>query len=170
MNIIIDKDGNLYVNDFENNEERLAACIVNPADGDSIVYNGTKGIWEVGKAASGLPEVTADDNGDILTVVDGQWSKAAASGGGMVVEIQTSETGTVLDKTWKEIYDASKISPVLMRLDDEGAVCPTYIYTIGHGDSYFIGAFSCVESGGDLVFDNLVFTTDSENGYPALTL
>lgn len=28
---------------------------------------------------SGLPEVTADDNGDVLTVVEGAWGKAAPS-------------------------------------------------------------------------------------------
>ena len=31
---------------------------------------------------SSLPEVSADDNGDVLTVVEGAWAKAAPSGGG----------------------------------------------------------------------------------------
>ena len=42
-----------------------------------------------GGGGSDLPEVTADDNGDVLTVVSGAWAKAAPSGGtlmGMVAE------------------------------------------------------------------------------------
>ena len=46
---------------------------------------------------SGLPEVTTDDNGDVLTVVEGQWAKATpsggGSGGGLVVNF-TLEAGT----------------------------------------------------------------------------
>lgn len=33
----------------------------------------------------GLPSVTSDDNGDVLTVVNGEWAKAAPSGGGVTV-------------------------------------------------------------------------------------
>lgn len=29
-----------------------------------------------------LPKVTSSDNGDVLTVVEGKWAKAAPSGGG----------------------------------------------------------------------------------------
>lgn len=36
----------------------------------------------VGGGGSSLPTVTSDDNGDVLTVVEGAWDKAAPSGGG----------------------------------------------------------------------------------------
>lgn len=42
------------------------------------LYNGVKN----GGGGSGLPEVTADDNGDVLTVVEGAWAKAEPGGGG----------------------------------------------------------------------------------------
>jgi len=54
---------------------------------------------------SELPEVTADDNGDVLTVVNGAWAKAAPGGGGALVVTVNEETGA-LDKTWQEINDA----------------------------------------------------------------
>lgn len=59
-----------------------------------------------------LPSVTTEDNGDVLTVVDGEWSKASGGGGGggvFVVNIQDGdEEGIhVLDKTAKQIKDAT---------------------------------------------------------------
>lgn len=36
----------------------------------------------VGGGGSSLPAVTSDDNGDVLTVVNGAWDKAAPGGGG----------------------------------------------------------------------------------------
>ena len=63
-------------------------------------------IEEGGGAA--LPEVTADDNGDVLTVVEGAWAKAAApSGGGvMIVSVTEVEITWTLGNTWQEIHDA----------------------------------------------------------------
>lgn len=40
-----------------------------------------------GGGGSSLPPVTSADNGDVLTVVDGAWNKAAPSGGGLVVNL-----------------------------------------------------------------------------------
>ena len=77
MNIIIDKKGNLAVNDSplqgkSADLENLAAFISNPAEGDAIVYDATAGIWKAAKIAT-LPAVGDDDDGKILTVVDGEW-------------------------------------------------------------------------------------------------
>ena len=41
--------------------------------------------WEkIEDGGSGLPEVTAEDDGDVLTVVEGAWAKAAPSGGSVL--------------------------------------------------------------------------------------
>ena len=51
--------------------------------GDVLVVN-EEGKWDKGEAGGGLPKVTAADNGDVLTVVDGEWNKAAG-GSGVVI-------------------------------------------------------------------------------------
>lgn len=67
-----------------------------------------------GGGGGGLPPVTSDDNGDVLTVVDGEWTKAAPSGGGgMFIITYTREEDVpnqkmtiTSTKTAQEIKDA----------------------------------------------------------------
>lgn len=111
-----------------------------------------------GGGGASLPEVTSEDNGDVLTVVDGAWAKAAPSGGVLVVGADM-QTGA-LDKTWQEIFDAD--FPVLDTRDeynhnwtpisDAGIDNGTYYVLVGMGGS------------------QVQFTTDSANGYPVIQM
>ena len=72
-----------------------------------------------GGGGSDLPAVSAADNGDVLTVVNGAWDKAAPGGGGgssayVVNIIEDEETGYfTCDKTAAEIYEAAQTTPVI---------------------------------------------------------
>lgn len=74
-----------------------------------------------GGGGSGLPAVTAADNGDVLTVVNGAWDKAASSGGGGVLVVNVTD-GTC-DKTWQEIHDAFASTGAVFSLDDTLTAC-----------------------------------------------
>ena len=64
-------------------------------------------------AGSGLPAVSATDNGDVLTVVDGAWGKAEPSGGDFVVISGTTSGGPgntfTLTLTGKKISDINAL-------------------------------------------------------------
>lgn len=49
---------------------------------------------EEGEQPSDLPDVTSDDNGDVLTVVEGEWAKADAPSG--LPDVTASNNGQVL--------------------------------------------------------------------------
>ena len=57
------------------------------------------GEWDKGEGGSGLPAVTTDDNGDVLTVVDGEWAKAEPG------YSCSEETTTVFDGSLTTQYD-----------------------------------------------------------------
>lgn len=88
----------------------LATLGTNWAEGSTCVIGDktysldkVQGWVEPGSGGGALPAVTSDDNGDVLTVVDGVWGKAAPSGGGVII-IQEGENHT-LPLTWQQIYD-----------------------------------------------------------------
>lgn len=101
-----------------------------------------------------LPEVTEDDNGNVLTVVEGVWDKAepnGGSGGGVfMVEmgpITDGSTVTELKATWQEIYDALKAGKLVVvhPADDETIVynSVTLVLTANHdGDTYQVAGIT----------------------------
>lgn len=110
----------------------------------------------------GLPEVSAEDNGDVLAVVDGAWAKAASGGSVLVCNLDT-QTMT-FDKTWQEIHDAGfavvvglssgvkKTMPVLATGEDDGdylVICESFLIENGVRVPYY-----------------LTFTADASDGYP----
>ena len=67
-----------------------------PQEGQVLTYDYTAGKWtnEDPSGGDSLPEVDASDNGDVLTVVNGQWDKATPSGGGVTVDSAMSSSST----------------------------------------------------------------------------
>lgn len=63
-----------------------------------------------GGGGSSLPAVTSEDNGDVLTVVNGAWNKATPSGGGVLIvqvtQTEADSTSATADKTYAEVMAA----------------------------------------------------------------
>ena len=91
MNIILNKDGKISVNESPlqgkqaETLDNIAVILSDPQDGDTIVYDGTAGVWKAGSgSAGGILYVTADADTNVL------------------------------DHTWKEIWDAFHTKIVVM--------------------------------------------------------
>ena len=107
----------------------------------------------MGKAAGGgggsdLPAVTSDDNGDVLTVVNGAWDKAAPSGGGGVLWCNYSGddiAGYSIDKSFNEIKAAidSGVMPVLVKDDSSDILDDNPSATEIWAKSYFYISSLC---------------------------
>ena len=107
-----------------------------------------------------LPPVTSDDNGDVLTVVDGKWAKAAPSGGSGVLVVGFDENDmTKLNKTWQQIADAavSGIVALVDVYDDQTVV--DYLGETNINDNEYQVIFK-TNSG------SYIFIASSASGYP----
>ena len=115
-----------------------------------------------------LPAVTADDNGDVLTVVEGAWAPAAPSGGSNVLLVNYDVDTHTLDKTWKEIHDA-EYAVITGAAGSDKFVMHIAGFHAGEG-GYDVNAYAPYYDGdeGTVGFDSIVFNTDSEDGYPVL--
>lgn len=149
----------------------LASLGTNWAEGSTCAISGTtykldkvKGWVDPdsgGGGGSSLPTVTSDDNGDVLTVVEGEWDKAAPSGG-VFVTTPTYDALTetlTLDKTWQEIataYESGKICRVFS--EEETSMSDWIVQGVSHTPTY----------GYDIHTANGVFTASSADEYPAM--
>lgn len=65
-------------------------------------------IDTIEESSGRLPDVTSEDNGDVLTVVEGEWAKADAPSGGepFVIALSESNGEFTADKTFNEVLAA----------------------------------------------------------------
>lgn len=93
-----------------------------------------------------------------LQVGDTKYKVPAGGGGGVLV---VDSTSTTLDKTWKEIHDASTTSLVIS--NNGYGVLQYLCYCAGQEDFYRVQFFGPDGMGG---FNFIMYATSSENGYP----
>lgn len=116
-----------------------------------------------------LPSVSSTDNGDVLTVVEGAWAKAAPSGGGGVFVVHTtfddSEYSYTTDKTWTEIFTAlSSGTPGLLLMSEDPTnmiISVPIIYVQKNTNEFYVDVLNAVNTDGI----NLRFAAESADGY-----
>ena len=105
-----------------------------------------------------LPAVTSDENGDVLTVVDGKWAKAAPSGGGALVCNVNMQT-LALDKTWQKIHDSAFALIVIQTAENSISRIVVSETTAENGEFYVNGYM------GSTAYH---WISTSADGYPVL--
>ena len=136
------------------------------------VVSAIDGIREVlekgGGTGGGLPPVTSEDNGAVLTVVEGAWGKAAPSGGGggavriNVVYDELLEAPR-FEQTWAEVVTIAETSLPFAVWDVQGIM----FYILGWGqnsEQYFISVMAFAEGS----LSTFRFACATENDYPVL--
>ena len=136
------------------------SCFVEMDTGTISFFDAESSNWvEFEGTGVSLPVVTPDDNGDVLTVVNGAWAKAAPSGGGALIAHMDDATGA-LDKTWQEIYEAN--FAVLAFNGEASILCATCVEITQSG--YGINFYLPPHTGG--AGELLPFAASSADEYP----
>ena len=132
-----------------------------------------EGLEKGGGTGGGLPPVTSEDNGDVLTVVEGAWGKAAPSGGGggavriNVVYDELLEAPR-FEKTWAEVVTIAETSLPFAVWDVQGIMFYILGWNIDEtaptGAQYAIPVMA-FQGSSISVFR---FACETENDYPVL--
>ena len=88
-----------------------------------------------GGGGSSLPEVTSDDNGDVLTVVEGAWAKATPKNNEFVVTYTVTESEGAMSATCDKEY-----SDIVSAIEDgKQIVCKFAGVIVGQTSTYATG-------------------------------
>lgn len=107
--------------------------------GESAILSEIANLYE-GESGAALPEVTADDNGKVLTVVDGEWDKATPNAP-LIVELTPSDSAGVYttDIRNSEIINAltaNKHIRFVRIIPDRYSECYLTMYRVSSGTVY----------------------------------
>ena len=146
MTILLYKDGRLIVDDGNPLEgvslDGLVACVSDPADGDTLVYDASAGMWKAGKGGG------------------------SGSGNVLIVGTTVSETAATMDKTFNEIKNADgafvKVGPSLNPITLINEVIEENIYNIE------VAYYDVVDSTATVSI--VRFVAESADDYPSLAL
>lgn len=144
--------------------KKLLSCGGLYIDDETITE--TDGILSASGGGSDLPTVTSDDNGDVLTVVEGTWAKATPSGGGaLIVETEVTEgvaggVDVTLKSTWQEIHDAI-IGKTLVFILVSSELIPFLLYNLVESVGTDQGAY--------IVQAGETYVAESSSGYPTVS-
>lgn len=130
-----------------------------------------------GGGGSDLPAVSAADNGDVLTVVNGAWDKAAPGGGGgssvtfcpitVVIDPETDAETATATMTALELWTAAQSGVVAgtWSFTSDGGVTTNYIgqllcCTYTPAESYYTFRFQVLDT---------TFVAYADNDYPSFS-
>ena len=127
--------------------------LTNPSDGQVLHYDGTE--WINATPVAELPAVTSDDNGDVLTVVEGAWAKAEVESDANSVVYTFEISGSSISAT---LADNKTIGDIMNDIEN-GKI----VYLERNGNYYRLNAIS-----GNYVAFTSIFPTNINDDFSSL--